>query len=211
MNVLYLIKSVINKYFVTLSLASMVCALFVIYGPVPESLYYNRNAVADNEIWRLITGHLVHSDLEHLLWNLCAFLILSLLIEQQSRSMLLIGLVTGTLVIDYYLWLNTIGVINYAGFSGVLNTLLVIALSQQNKQHRGAMHAIPVFIYFASLIKIIIELSSQQAIFSDISWQALPQVHLAGFVTGTLMILTISFFKNKTHLFRYIQSPQSSP
>ncbi|MDX2506133.1 MAG: hypothetical protein QNL62_16870 [Gammaproteobacteria bacterium] len=35
-----------------------------------------------------------------------------------------------------------------------------------------------MFIYFASLLKIFIELSLQQAIFRDFSWQALPQVSL---------------------------------
>jgi len=189
--------TLLKNYRLTIILATIITTLYCIFGSVPDTLYFNQTAVANGEIWRLVSAHLVHSDQEHLIWNLSAFLILSLLMEQHNRKMLLLALISGTLVIDYYLWFNTMGVINYAGFSGVLNTLLVLTLFQQwqNNKQTKYLKILPVIIYFCSLFKIIIEISWQQAIFSHISWQALPQVHLAGFITGTVIIIITVLIK----------------
>lgn len=50
--------------------------------------------------------------------------------------MLFISLLSGTIAIDYYLWFNKIGVINYAGLSDVLNMLLVLVLFQQLQRNK---------------------------------------------------------------------------
>ena len=179
----------IKHYRISLILLSLTSLIFFTLGAVPESLYYNKEAISNGEIWRLVSAHIVHSDLEHLVWNLCALIILSLLIERESRSLLIAALLTGIVSINYYLWINAIGVINYAGFSGVLNTLLVIALFQQwqKKSHSIFMHYLPLIIYIFSLLKIVFELFYQQMIFTQTSWQAVPQVHLVGFIAGTIL------------------------
>lgn len=185
--------NILKRYYLTISITILISGLFIISGAVPETLIFNHDSITNGEYWRLVSAHLVHSDREHLIWNLCAFILLSLLLEQQNRMMILIALAAGIFMIDFYLWFNTIGVINYAGFSGALNTLLVVTLFQQrqHKQHSKELllRLLPVTIYIACLLKIIIEITSQQAIFSHISWQALPQVHLVGFITGTMIII----------------------
>jgi len=179
----------IKHYRISFMLLILISSVFIILGAVPESLYYNKDAINNGEIWRFVTAHIVHSDLEHLVWNLCALIILSLLIERESRSLLIAALLTGIVSINYYLWINTIGIINYAGFSGVLNTLLVIALFQQWQKKSCSLfiHYLPMIIYIFSLLKIVFELFYQQTIFTQISWQAVPQVHLVGFIAGTVL------------------------
>lgn len=185
----------IEKYPATIFFSTLISTLFFTIGAAPESLFFNQTAIINGEPWRLISAHFVHTDLEHLFWNVTAFLILSILIEQHNRTMLLVTLIAGIITIDYYLWFNTIGVINYAGISGVLNTMLVVALFQQwNTAH--SLRILPVITYFACLIKIFIELFAQQSIFTQINWQPLPEVHLLGFFVGTVIII-IQFLMSK--------------
>jgi len=197
--------NIIKKYYLTISFSLIISGLFLIFGAVPETLYFNYYSIANGEVWRLFSAHLVHSDLEHLIWNLLAFIILSLLMEQQSRTMLLIALISGTIMIDYYLCFNTICVINYAGFSGVLNTLLVLTLFQQWQKNQDndqlLVRLLPAIVYFSSLLKIILEIISQQLIFSHISWQALPEVHLIGFITGTVIAILSFMVKKESYMF----------
>ncbi len=176
----------ITDYWLTLILAALLSGIYFFLGAVPESLYYNQQAIVNGEFWRLFSAHFVHSDTAHLLWNLAALMILSLLLERDKQRLLLLSSITaGIISIDYYLWFNNAGIINYAGFSGVLNTLLVVTLFQQLQKNAYLV----ILIYFASLAKIIVEIASQQAIFTHISWQAIPQVHLIGFITGTVVVI----------------------
>ena len=187
------IKKFIWQYPITTMTTLVISTLFFIIGAVPELLFFNHFLINEGQWWRWLTAHLVHSDLEHLFWNLTAFIILSLLIETHSRVFLIIAFVSGIIAIDYFLWFNTIGVINYAGLSGVLNTLLVVALYlqwQRASNQPVLMKLIPLLVYLASLSKIIVELFSQQSLFTHIHWLPLPQAHLVGFFAGTLLILS---------------------
>ena len=53
-----------------LLLSGLVAALFAVTGPAPAEWVYDRDAIAAGEAWRLLSSHLSHSDLEHLLLNL---------------------------------------------------------------------------------------------------------------------------------------------
>ena len=48
-------------------------------------LQYDRQAVLAGAWWRCLTGHLVHWNTEHLVWDLLMFVVLGYLIERQSR------------------------------------------------------------------------------------------------------------------------------
>lgn len=213
MNLLNNLWRFIQQYRVTVIFSIVICGLFFSIGAVPEKLYFNQEAIANGEFWRLFTAHLVHSDLQHLIWNLCALLILSLLIEQNNRLLLIVSLFVGITAIDYFLWFNTIGIINYAGFSGVLNTLLVIALLQQRqkKSEQLFFRLLPIIIYIVSLLKIVVEIFSQYAIFSSISWQAVPQVHLIGFIAGTILAALIMASERINYNKPVVKFNRSSP
>ena len=178
----------LRDYPLTVLLSSLTTGLYIFVGAVPESLYFNQTAINQGDLWRLLTAHLVHSDTEHLIWNVLAFIILALLIEQHSQMLLLVTLISGSMAIDCYLWINSIGVINYAGLSGVLNTLLVVALFLQWQKHQH-LRKLTGLIFLTSLVKIMFELWSHQAIFTHSSWQSLPEAHLVGFLSGISLIV----------------------
>jgi rhomboid family GlyGly-CTERM serine protease len=54
-----------------------------------QALWYSRAGLLNGEVWRLVTGHLVHFSTGHLAGNLFSFAALALLIElQQGRKLL---------------------------------------------------------------------------------------------------------------------------
>jgi len=188
--------------FITISISSVMMALFVLLGSAPETLVWL--ADHNDQTWRSISAHFVHSDTEHLLWNLAAFLILGSIIEQYSKRDLLIALLVGILVVNSYLY--TLYDLNaYVGFSGVLNTLLIITLFNLSQQphYRDAA----IWVLLMSMAKIIYELYSEQSVFSSISWAAVPEAHLAGWVGGILIVITktINYFgKNKFQRYKSV-------
>ncbi|MBV2128487.1 rhombosortase [Arsukibacterium indicum] len=99
--------------------------LFMLPQSQQQLLAYQRFALADGELWRLFSGHLLHSNLYHLLLNGGGLLIIMLLHAGYQRQMsLLWQLLVSSLLISLLLyWLNP-EVQRYVGLSGVLHGLL---------------------------------------------------------------------------------------
>ena len=103
-------------------------------------LEYQRQATAAGELWRLISGHLVHLGWEHLLMNLLGFwLIYQLFFRNGMPAMACIsGLILLTLCTSAGLYLFSPSVDWYRGFSGVLHGLLIWVLLRELKQNTAA-------------------------------------------------------------------------
>ncbi len=73
----------------------LVSVMFVIFGltqyddSILQALWYSRGGLLNGELWRLVTGHLIHFSFAHLAGNLLAFAALAMLIELQQGSRLL--------------------------------------------------------------------------------------------------------------------------
>ncbi len=59
----------------TISLLTLVTAIYAL-APDPSVLYFAPTEIAGGQAWRLLTGHLVHADLNHLFWNALGLLVL---------------------------------------------------------------------------------------------------------------------------------------
>jgi hypothetical protein len=62
--------------------------LWLSLGPVPEALVFDRSAIAAGEWWRLLSGHWVHSDDRHALWDIAALALVGSLVEGNGRGRL---------------------------------------------------------------------------------------------------------------------------
>ena len=67
----------------SLSLAAVALIAYMALGAAPEAWIYDRVAIGGGEVWRLVTGHWVHTDSWHALWNIAALLLLGLLFERR--------------------------------------------------------------------------------------------------------------------------------
>ena len=108
---------------------------------VPDKalLYFSAEQIFNGQVWRLISGHLMHADLQHLLWNCLGLVVLGSLLEYRSRPALIASLLVGALCVNALLLTPFSRLVYYCGLSGVLNTLLLVALWIEWRQTRSWM------------------------------------------------------------------------
>ncbi len=164
----------------------------------PEALRYDPQAIRDGELWRLLTGHLVHANGRHLLLNLAGLFLCQALtgvnwsLLQWSGRILLLAL-----MISLGLWWLNPGLRWYVGFSGVLFGLYLMA----------AVESLPRQMLISSLLvllllaKILMEQFSSVKISSS-GWIGVPvlvDAHLYGFLSGLLLLLAVQAGSWFTH------------
>ena len=104
-------------------------------------LRYQRDVLADGEVWRLMTGHLVHLGPSHMAMNVTALGVLAVIFSRFLSSRDWLGIfVFSALAIDAGLfWIST-SVAWYVGLSGVLHGCWAAAciFAWQQKSHQAA-------------------------------------------------------------------------
>lgn len=170
----------------TLMLALVTTLLFVFAGPAPEVLVVDRQAILAGEVWRLVTGHWVHSDIEHFTLNLIAFVLLGYLVEcYLGFRMLYAALTMGTLFVDICVLLFMPGLDLYCGLSGVLNTLLFVFVVYGCVSTNRIIYRL---VFIAASGKIVLELFQNSALLTSTYWPSVPQAHLAGALAAMVVI-----------------------
>ena len=185
------------KPWLTITLCVGSLLLFLVQGAAPDALVYNRQALGQGEIWRLLTGHFVHCDLAHLGWNLAALLILGGLLEQRMGNRLLGVVAMSCLGVSSWLWFVKADLLLYCGLSGMLNGLLAVLLAILWQESRHP--ALPL-VAVSVLLKIIIEAMSGQALFTHLSWVSVPGAHGAGLAAGVIYLAYNSASRGKSLL-----------
>lgn len=177
---------------VSLALGAACALIFWIFGAIPNTLILHSDE--GQRAWQWLSSHGVHISKQHLMWNMAALLILGSLIEQTSRRLMLAALGLGILGVNIYLAIFY-NLDAYAGLSGVLNSLLVIALYclYQRPDYRAAA----VITLLLSIAKIIVEMVMQGSLFSKLPWPPVPQAHLAGMLGGLALILILEIRKRR--------------
>jgi rhomboid family GlyGly-CTERM serine protease len=165
----------------TLLLTSLVLALYLVAGPAPQAWVYDRGAIVNGELWRLVIGHLVHSDGEHALWDIAALALLGSLFEGQLKRWLFLSLAIGGGAIDLWLWWGMPALTHYCGLSGVLNSLLAMGLWQLWREGHDPL---VMWVAAGAVGKIAFEALSGQALFTATAWPSVPSVHGIGFAAG---------------------------
>ncbi len=173
----------------TLLFTTLALAGYLILGAAPEAWVFDRAAVGQGEYWRLVTGHWVHSDLDHAVWDIGALAVIGVLLEPRLQSDLLLALAIGTLGVDLWLWWGDPTLHYYCGLSGILNSLLAVGLIQL---WRDLRHPLVWLTGLGAVVKIILEISSGQAILTQTAWSSVPEVHAVGFLCGLVLAVIIA-------------------
>ena len=101
-----------------------------LFGATARALLsYDRPALLDAELWRLLSGHFVHLGVSHLLLNVAGLLLIWYLISAYFswRQWLLI-MATVIIGIDLGFWFLQPQLIWYVGLSGMLHGLLAAGI-----------------------------------------------------------------------------------
>ena len=170
----------------TALLASLTIACFAVFGPTPEALLWDRQAIETGQVWRLVTGQFVHTDIEHLAWNMGAYGLLGGALESAFRIGVrrqLLLLVFAAATVDAVVHWQRPDLDFYAGLSGVLNAYFVALLLCLWRRYR---HPATALAAVGLVIKIGLEMGAGSSLLGVGLWSAVPEAHAAGAVAGLL-------------------------
>lgn len=168
----------------TLSLTLLAILLYWLIGAIPDELVLNRDGIAQGEWWRMISGHWVHSDAQHAVWNITALLLLGALFEPVLKQRIWSDLLIASFLLSIWVMVYMPELAAYCGLSGILNTLLVSgSLTLWQQRRIITLLIIPVLAFFKS----VVELYQHQAIFTHTAWPSVPEAHLVGMGIGLLL------------------------
>jgi len=176
--------------FVTVSLA-MLAVVASLFGEWSQLLTFDRSAIATGELWRFVTGHLVHWNHDHLLWDVVVFGVLGILVERFDRRALVATLVLSAVAISAAVWMCDPLTVQYRGLSGVDSALfgfvapMLFVESRRNRQTGVSWVVAALAAGFVA--KVAFEIATGQTLFVDSAaagFVPLPLVHAVGALVG---------------------------
>ncbi|MDZ4820839.1 MAG: rhombosortase [Planctomycetota bacterium] len=173
---------------VTFGFVAMVASLLT---GLPELMEYNRAAITQGEMWRIVTGHFTHWNGDHFLWDFATFVGLGAMCESQNRRGM-VWCVLGTIVaVSLYMLIAMPEVASYRGLSGIdtgLFTFLAVALFSDARRNGDRTLQWVILVCLAGLvIKLTYELFTGATLFVDHSEAAFVPIfeaHAIGAVVG---------------------------
>lgn len=148
-------------------------------------LGFNPNDILNGEIWRLVTGQMLHTNFNHVLLNVSGIVLIWALHGEYYNTKHYISAVTISLV------LVGVGILlfgdgnNYAGLSGILHTLLVYGAMNDIKKQEKTGWLLLIGIAAKVLYELIVGPAqyTKELIQADVAVEA----HLIGCIAGILM------------------------
>ena len=171
--------------FISLLLSAIAYGLMLLPQEVHDRLYFDTQILSQGHLWGLVSGHWIHADGQHFIWNVTALALLAGIIETRSRRLLLWSIVIGTVCVDLLLLSPASELQRYCGLSGLLNTLLGVALYIYWRETRSQT---VIVVGLFCVAKIALEMYSGHSIFTDISWPPFAAAHLAGILGVPVVI-----------------------
>ena len=164
-------------------MVALVIGLAALDDTVRRLLSWDRQALADGEWWRLVSGHLIHLDGYHAALNVVAAILLAALVGKVFRTLQVLYIIgIAVIAIDAGLWWLS-AVDWYVGLSGVLHALAAAALVRRLlEQHDVLAWALAIF----GLGKILWENTLGALPFTPSSTMVVTDAHLYGVLAGML-------------------------
>ena len=172
---------------------SLLCVLFQL-EPVQAWVVWDKNAIADGQWWRILTGNFSHTNYSHLLMNLAGLWIISYLFQPNKKqllsALLLISLVTG-----FALLLSSIQI--YVGLSGTLHGLFGLFALREALNGRNSSW----LLVFGLIAKIAWEqfVGPSSTTGELINARVAIEAHLAGALAGGFMAVVLFVTNRQTN------------
>lgn len=176
----------------------LMCAGAVLIYGLPSLrplLIYDRSAIAHGELWRLVTGNLVHLSLAHLCFNLVAFFIAGAIIEVRGYSRFPVLCLTAATFIGIILYCVEPAMYYYAGLSGVAMAA-VAYLCLHGLTEKGVWCWLCAAALAGVTAKLGLELAFGKSLLSEVGAQEfvpMPLSHLVGTITALLLFVLMRF------------------
>ena len=150
----------------------------------------NVSAVIEGQWWRLLTGHVTHWSLDHLVWDLAVFLAVGWACEAQNRRATWLTIASSIVAISVaaVFWLE---LDSYRGLSGVDTALFALFGWSMLANHIVRREFAGTLLFGTALIgmfaKVAFELTTGQCLFVDpmsSGFVPVPLAHLVGATIG---------------------------
>jgi rhomboid family GlyGly-CTERM serine protease len=172
----------------TLAICAAALLVHFVPGLVPL-LIYDRAAIAHGELWRLLTGNLVHLSDAHLTLDLAAFLIAGAIVEQRGYRHFATLCVSAAVLIGVAIYLFEPGLQFYGGLSGVV-TAAIVYLCLQGITEQGSWRWLCAAMLAGLSTKLWIELVLGKSLllaFGTGNFVPVPLSHLTGAVAAVIL------------------------
>jgi len=166
---------------------------------------YRKSAIQAGQVWRILTGHLVHASRDHLLWDVLALFLIGFLFENHLGRHF--AWVTGfsMLVVSGGLLALQPSLEAYCGLSGVLTAQWVCGAMLAAHEERVSGRVVLSRFYWACLIldgaKLCYEAFLGYPLFVDIhrlNGHPVPIAHLCGALAG-LVACMVALSRKSSH------------
>lgn len=169
-----------------LLIAALAVAIAAVPGAAPV-LQWDREAIAQGQVWRLLTGHLTHWSLDHLAWDVLAFAVLGVWAWSQNAARFWWTLIGSSLAIGAALWLWQPALIVYRGLSGIDSALFALVAVTVWRRGSCGWRWAAIVALLAFMGKTVFELATGSALFVQAlgpGVSAVPLAHLVGAAMG---------------------------
>lgn len=171
----------------TLVIGAFALIIFL-FPELGNLLIYDRTAIIHGEIWRLLSGNLVHFSVAHLLYNLIAWLIAGTLIEFHAYRFFLLLCLSSSILIGTALFILKPELYFYAGLSGIVSAA-VTYLCLQGLGEKGIWRWLCAATLAGMIAKTVIEMGSESSfvlLMSKENFVPVSLSHLAGIIAALL-------------------------
>jgi len=154
-------------------------------------LIYDRAAIDEGEIWRLITGNLVHFSPSHFLYDVVALFVAGALMEIRGYRHFAILCLVSAAMIGATVYVGSPELSVFGGLSGIVMAAFTYACLE-GLEETGAWRR----LCWVALIFLVIKMSIEMALGSSFeslaegespSFVAVPSTHVAGAVTALIL------------------------
>ncbi len=173
--------------------------ILVLLQSFQSHLLFKRDAIQTGEIWRILTGNLVHTNYYHLALNLAGVLFLCLLFSDYLKvRVFYISLLICSMSVGMGIYLFNPELQWYAGLSGALYGLFFFAASLALR-HRDFIGSLPILIGIPAKLAW----DSQHTNFTQHSAELInapvaTDAHIYGLIAGICISISMAIVQHKT-------------
>lgn len=187
-----------NKEYVIAPLSLAILSTVLMLFSLGYYLDFDRTAIANGEVWRVLTGQFTHSNWYHLLLNILGIVFIWLLhaeyttIKKYWVNVGLLGAFTGLMI-----WLFAPNIVVYTGLSGLLHGLIVWGALEDIKRKLTTGYLLLIGVWAKVLWEQYAGASADVAMLIDS--RVAIEAHLFGAIGGVLLAIIYST-KQKSQL-----------
>lgn len=191
----------------TLRIASVMLLLNLgLFSPWPNAfdrllseLQFDRDAILEGQVWRLISGNLVHLSVEHLLLDVGVFLFIGIIYEDALGNSCPWMLLSTGLIVTTSVLIGMPSMTIYRGFSGVDSgqVAAVLCLEYQSRNRTWYEWILVIFATGIFALKLGYECVTGRLFFGSDSLgdlgEPVPLAHVAGALGAVAFFATRRF------------------